>query len=143
MAMAWTAALAVGVEEIDQQHRELFYRLNTLLVSMQEGRGRSEIERTLEFLGEYVRVHFSAEEKLMLKHGYPAQAAQAHRKEHADFIRDFGELQKEFQAEGATSALVFKVQRGVCDWLLGHIGGTDLELAKFVKTQQRGLARPF
>ena len=143
MAIAWTAALAVGVEEIDTQHRELFYRLNSLLVAMQEGHGRTEIERTLQFLEEYVRVHFGAEEKLMLRHGYPAQPAQAHRKEHADFVRSFGELKSEFQAGGPSPVLVLKVQRSVCDWLLGHIGKTDLEFARFVKTQQRGLARPF
>jgi hemerythrin len=144
MAIAWTAALAVGVDEIDTQHRELFFRLNALLVAMREGHGRDEIAKTLKFLEDYVVEHFSAEDRLMVKHGYPIQAAQAHRREHADFVRTFGELKKEVQGGTAVPAtFVLKLQRTVCDWLLSHIGKTDQELGKFLKAQQRGLARPF
>jgi hemerythrin len=142
MAIAWTAALAVGVEEIDSQHKELFIRLNSLLVAMREGQGKNEIAKTLKFLEDYVVEHFGAEDKLMVKYGYPIQAAQAHRKEHADFVRTFGELKTEAQsAAGAGPTFVLKLQRTVCDWLLSHIGKTDLALGQFLKTQTRGLAR--
>ena len=140
MALAWAANLAVGVDEIDLQHKELFLRLNALLQAMREGRGRDEIARTLGFLEQYVVVHFTAEDKLMAKHGYPAQAAQAHRKQHAEFIQVFKGLKSEFQATGPSSMLILKLQQGVCDWLLAHIGKTDLELGTFLRAQ-RGAQR--
>jgi hemerythrin len=144
MAIAWTASMAVGVEEIDLQHKELFLRLNALLMAMREGHGKDEIGRTLEFLEDYVVEHFGAEDKLMVKFGYPIQAAQAHRKEHAEFVRTFGELKREAQAPtGVGATFVLKLQRTVCDWLLSHIGKTDMALAQFLKTQARGVMRSF
>ncbi|MHB9035807.1 MAG: hemerythrin domain-containing protein, partial [Armatimonadota bacterium] len=58
MAVQWTPDLAVGVREIDDQHRELFKRVNDLLEAMSKGKGRDEIAKVVAFLGNYVVTHF-------------------------------------------------------------------------------------
>jgi hemerythrin len=65
MAIVWTDGLSVGVKVIDQQHQEMIKRINRLLDAMQGGKGGKETEGAIEFLEEYVVVHFGAEEELM------------------------------------------------------------------------------
>ncbi len=63
--MEWTGDLAVGINKIDEQHRELFKRINDLLLAIREQRCRAEIDKTIEFLDDYARFHFSEEEQRM------------------------------------------------------------------------------
>ena len=46
--------------------------------------GRDEVRRTIAFLGDYVTVHFTAEQKLMRQAGYPE--VEHHEAEHAAFL---------------------------------------------------------
>lgn len=135
MAIEWTPDLAVGHDEIDGQHQELFRRANSLLDAMVEGRGRDEVERTLAFLSDYVGAHFRAEERQMSLHGYAALAS--HKAEHGAFVHDMLRLRDEFRAGGATLSLTLDLQRLVCGFLKGHILRTDQALAGFLKAQQR------
>jgi hemerythrin len=134
MPMVWTAALAVGVEDIDSEHRELFEHLNTLLGAMSQGRGQAEVARTLAFLGSYVCHHFSTEQKLMARHSYPGAAV--HKQQHAEFNRNFREVKTDYETRGTSPVLVLKVQQSVFDWWTPHIRGHDVELGKFLKARQ-------
>lgn len=100
---------------------------------MSQGKARGEIGEVLKFLEEYVVIHFGMEEKHMLVGKYPEYAL--HKEQHAEFIKDFLELKKEFEAQGASSMLVIKIQRRVCDWLVAHISKTDKALGAFLKVR--------
>jgi hemerythrin len=71
VAYRWTQDLAVGVDQIDRQHQELFARTNGLLSAMAQGKGREEVGKTVSFLESYVGTHFRDEEKLMASHSVP------------------------------------------------------------------------
>ena len=49
MLVKWTPEYAVGVEEIDRQHQELFSRINDLLEACQRGEGKQEVGKVLSF----------------------------------------------------------------------------------------------
>ena len=70
MALQWTVALATSVGEIDDQHKELFDRVNSLLAAIGLNKGRQEMEQVIQFLTEYVVLHFGTEERYMQKFGY-------------------------------------------------------------------------
>ncbi|MBI2264078.1 MAG: hemerythrin family protein [Armatimonadetes bacterium] len=131
MAMVWTEDLAVGVAEIDNQHKELFQRINNLLEATSQRRGKEELDGVLKFLEDYVVVHFGTEEKFMTLHGYPEY--HPHREQHGNFIMDLRNLKKQYATEGATSYLVIQVQSRVCDWLRNHIAKIDKALGSFLK----------
>lgn len=57
MILNWDNSFSVGEKNIDNQHKELFYRLNKLLEAMKQGKGKSEVINTLDFLEEYVIRH--------------------------------------------------------------------------------------
>ncbi|MEK7700013.1 MAG: hemerythrin domain-containing protein [Planctomycetota bacterium] len=67
MAVQWSENLAVGVTMIDDQHKGIFSRINTLMSAMSQGKGKEEVGKVLEFLADYTKKHFSAEEKLMME----------------------------------------------------------------------------
>lgn len=134
MSMQWTAELATGVAEIDNQHKEIFSRFDQLFAACSEGRGKEEVLRLLLFLEEYVKEHFTAEERLQMRHGYPDYAA--HRAEHARFMADVDRLTREFRAEGATLPLVIMTNKTLSSWLVQHITRTDMAFANYLREQE-------
>lgn len=133
LAMQWSTSLATGVDLIDQQHQELIRRINQLLEACTQGKGKEAVGETLNFLEDYVKTHFSAEEKLQRDHHYPEYPA--HKQLHDEFIQDVSRLKQEFANEGATLRLVAVINRRVVDWLTQHIMKVDKALAAFVKSR--------
>ncbi|BDG04224.1 bacteriohemerythrin [Anaeromyxobacter oryzae] len=130
MAITWDPSLAIGVDEIDRQHVELFDRLDRLLEAARAGKTADEVGRLLGFLGEYVVEHFGAEEALMRARGYPGLAE--HRAEHERFVAEFSALLQEYLADGATLLLVVRVNARVTAWLREHIYRTDKAVGAFL-----------
>jgi hemerythrin len=126
----WTENLAVGVETIDSQHRELFRAINSLL--REEGSAApEEIPGVILFLEGYVVNHFGMEETYMRRYSYPAYPV--HKNAHVTFINDFYDLRDEFDAEGANLSIADKLGRFIGDWLVNHIGIVDMALGNFLR----------
>jgi hemerythrin len=135
MALHWTSALSVGVAELDAQHRELFERVDRLLDAMLHG-DRSEAARLLAFLGEFVVVHFAAEERLMEGTAYPG--LQRHLDEHRRFGARLHELEAGFREAGPTASLVLGLEHLAVAWLRDHVYSTDVAMGRWLMAQQGG-----
>ena len=72
MAIEWSDNLSTGVAEIDNQHKELFRRINDLFDACNQGKGKSEVAGVMEFLESYVVEHFGKEENYMKNTAMPA-----------------------------------------------------------------------
>ncbi len=132
MATPWTPALAVGIPEIDQQHQELFLRVERLLRAIVAG-DRAEIGRILEFLGDYVVKHFGIEERWMSESGYPDAAF--HKAEHDSFIQDYLRFTVEFEQKGPTALVGMRLNNWIDEWLRRHIADSDQALGRFLKSK--------
>ncbi|NOZ59561.1 MAG: hemerythrin family protein [Euryarchaeota archaeon] len=128
--LKWSERLATGVEEIDSQHRELFRRINSLLEACSQRRGEEKIAEVMDFLEEYIVVHFGTEERYMRRYNYPGYSS--HRAQHAKFISEFSELRRRLRS-GRVSTVVIPTNRLLVDWWINHIGGSDRELGEFLK----------
>jgi len=131
MAVLWRNDLSIGVEAIDNQHKELFNRINTLLDACTQGKGAEEVGSVIKFLEEYVVVHFNHEQSLMTKYNYPEY--EAHKAMHIKFVEDFSKLKQQFEKEGATINFVIQTNQVVVDWLVNHISRVDKKLGAFLK----------
>jgi hemerythrin len=131
MAILWTDDLATGVTKIDDQHKELFSRINRLLDACNQGRGKKEIDGVLRFLEDYVETHFSEEEKYMMQYGFPGYAG--HKSQHLEFIEKFSEIKRKLDAEGPGLLVVVTTNQLLVDWLKTHIRKLDRELGAFLK----------
>lgn len=131
MHIEWSDEFLVGVEIIDNQHKELFARVNSLMDAMWEGKGKREVEGFLIFLGDYVLKHFGEEESYMTMYNYPGYLA--HKEIHDKFVSDFSGLKERFLAGHMTSSLAVGVLNDVCDWLRNHVKKVDKQLGAFLK----------
>ncbi|HAK59308.1 MAG TPA: hemerythrin [Nitrospiraceae bacterium] len=135
--MEWTQDLAVGVADIDEQHRELFRRINNLLVAIKEQRCKEEVDSTIAFLEDYARTHFGDEERNMESAGYADLAE--HRKRHATYLANLAEIKREASAprvRGVSYELSVDTNKMVVDWIVDHIMKVDKQFGSFVKGRQ-------
>ena len=127
--MVWNDTFNVGDAEIDRQHRKLVAMLNDLHDSMMRGDGNRVMGSLLENLVRYTKTHFVTEEKLMTQSGYPG--LRAHKAEHdaleAEVVKLFGDW------KAGRVALSLKVLIFLKNWLQGHILGSDMKLAAYLK----------
>ena len=133
MAIYWTKELEIGVAPIDQQHRDLFDRIDALVNACQAGRCRDEVAGLIGFLQKYVRIHFGEEEELMRLSGYPERSD--HAREHARFSGHLQDLVKGFAEQGFTSPLLNDLNATLVDWLYEHVCGRDRSLGQWLAQQ--------
>jgi hemerythrin len=125
--------VALGVPELDEQHREILRRVDALIHAIRGGSSRDEVGRTLAFLREHVATHFGAEEALMRDVGFPGLAP--HRREHEGFVRDLRALETDHARHGPTPALVLRVKGHLRSWLDDHLFKADGEIAAFLRAR--------
>lgn len=120
----------LDIEEIDQEHRELIDRTNQLMDSYQNGNTEIEILRLLDFLSEYVVVHFQNEEAYLLKKHYPYY--DEHLKLHDDFKAAVITLRSSIAKNGLTLATRLELTHITTEWLTRHIGVDDRTWATYL-----------
>jgi hemerythrin len=134
LTLQWTQALATGIAEIDEQHQELFRRIDRLLDASIAG-DPAEVTRMLGFLREYVDHHFAAEERFMDEQRYPGLPS--HRAEHAFLVEKVRQIDVEHRASGTDPTTAASMHRLLSDWLRTHIGLSDASMASFVRRARR------
>jgi hemerythrin len=132
MGIVWRESLAIGVPEIDRQHKELLSRFDRLLKACEAGKGMEELQKLLGFLDNYVVRHFSDEEGLQRNHQYPGYAA--HKSEHDGFIARLKTLKDEIKADGVAVHHVTETNNMLLKWLINHISKLDGELGAYLRT---------
>ncbi len=135
MAIQWRDSYAIGIKEIDDQHKKLFDAIDKLFIACAEGKGKQEVGNTLLFLEDYTKVHFADEQKLHIKYNYPERIS--HKTIHDNFLKHLVKLKQQFEEEGAGVLFVSTVNKTVLDWLIQHIGNLDKAFATFVKQQDK------
>jgi len=130
--LKWTDDLSVGVELIDDQHKQLIEHINNLEKAVEQQQGPMEVSDTLSFLTDYTDFHFSMEERNMAAHGYPA--FEAHKAKHDEFKAILGKMESEFRDDGPTPILAESIDTLLVNWLLKHIRIVDVEFGAFLKS---------
>lgn len=130
MTVTWRADFEIGVLEIDGQHREIFSRFNKLIQAIDAGKGKEEVIKTLNFLDQYSREHFSCEEALQQRYGYPH--IEMHRAEHQHFIDTLDAIHAKYVVSGAQENVVKQTSQALQEWLINHICNIDRDLAPFL-----------
>ena len=131
MTISWDSSLAMGLPDIDEQHREIFRRLDRMLTAMSHHRGRGEVAPLFAFMSTYVVEHFRNEQALMIGRSYPEY--DGHRREHEEIVRAFKTLKEDFDRQGNGLLTVLRLSRAVTDLLRNHINVTDRRLAEFIR----------
>ena len=130
---SWDDSYLIGVKEIDEQHKQLFVTVNSLISAIENGAGKDELKKALDFLIQYTVTHFNDEEEVQRKCGYPN--FEHHHKIHEKFKQTAVELAGEAEKIGSSDALVKELKRKIGDWLVTHVTGEDAKIGKFLRAE--------
>jgi len=125
----WKEKYAVGVQEIDTQHKALIAMIDKLFSAMQGGAGKDVLKETLAGLLDYTHRHFMTEEILMGNYGY--SGLEEHMSEHQKFIAEIGRFQKDYLS--GNTGISIQLITFLRNWLDDHICKTDHQYAEFFR----------
>ncbi|GAB4122248.1 MAG: hypothetical protein Kow001_20340 [Acidobacteriota bacterium] len=129
--VTWKDEYSVGIVRLDLQHKTMVEMINRLYEAMSEGHGNNVLGEILGKLIAYTRTHFSTEEELFSRFGYPA--AKEHKAEHEFLIAKAHEWKNQFQS--GNQMLAVQVANTLKSWLVNHIQQSDQQYAPFLQSK--------
>jgi hemerythrin len=131
LIVEWDDKYCVGIPLIDEQHKKLIELTNTLyrgcLVGTDEQKA-AYFMKAVKDVVDYVKLHFSAEERMLENVKYPQLPRQ--KKQHETFVKKILSEVKNFQ-EGQ-KFVINNFVRFLRDWILSHIAVEDTQYARFI-----------
>ena len=125
----WNKELSVGIKEIDEQHKNLIENVNkAYLISRKDD--KDKISEILKDLIEYVRIHFSTEEKYFEKWDYKYK--EEHEKEHEKLTLKVLDFNTRFERGEEIMESFLKFLR---EWIENHLKKHDLKYSRTWKEQ--------
>lgn len=128
--LKWIRDFEIGVQQIDEEHKEIIISFNKLYELMKMGKGHEYYEELLAFLKKYVGTHFAHEEKLLLDNNYPGLSE--HKKLHNQFSTQILEMEKTHSSGLATDKELILISLYVRDWLYQHILIEDNKIGDYI-----------
>ncbi|MDR3248736.1 MAG: bacteriohemerythrin [Treponema sp.] len=126
----WEDKYSVGIPLIDEQHKELIRLTNELYLGCLAGDEAAQVFffKTVRAALDYVKYHFSAEEKLLENAKFPGLPQ--HKKLHEDFILQMVTTVQSFQ--DGKKFVPNNFVRFLKDWILSHIAIQDTFYARYI-----------
>ena len=119
--LSWSKSIETGNEDIDSEHYCIINILNDLNnIDLSVSDEAEAVERALSALKEYIKTHFSNEERLMDSFDYDDR--QRHKSLHAAFAAKIEKISTNNIAAANTRR---KLLVSIYDWLISHITGVD------------------
>jgi hemerythrin len=126
----WNEEFETGHALVDTQHRMLISYINRLEeMSENSSPSKGDIElfsRFVEFLEDYVEMHFGEEEECMLRFRCPAH--QENKTAHTEFLDFFRRFKLQFGIDGYSPKAVKDLFEACVAWIQRHILGIDVQL---------------
>ncbi len=122
---SWSPSLSIGIDVIDNQHKRIVEYLNEL-DDANVTRDRDKVSHVLMGLMDYTKTHFTFEESLLEKSGYPL--SDSHRKVHETFVSHMNNYKaRHDRGEDITRQLMSELRI----WLTNHIKKDDADYAPY------------
>lgn len=124
----WDESWAVGVAEIDEQHKRLFELAEALRKRCTDTCEADLLQRAVEEFTDYTRHHFATEERYMDEYEYAGR--DDHVEEHMECSMRVVDFFGDCVAGGEEAAEEFLGY--LAEWIEQHIKGTDVGLADYL-----------
>lgn len=131
VSFEWSDSLAVGWPAIDAEHRELIRLINELAALHRSDAQAQALNLVFRGLYDYAVQHFRNEDVLMRSGEIPAGHVHRHRRAHDGFVACLDRAERLIDnkpLDVVSHLLAFLVQ-----WLVHHITGVDVELARLLR----------
>jgi hemerythrin len=131
----WEDKYATGIELLDAQHKKLIDITNELYRACLSRSTTLDavFKESMSRMVEYVRFHFTAEQELLKRIGYPK--AHEHKMQHDTLIRQILEAAENY---GKGKKFVpNNFVRTLKEWIFGHIAVSYKIFSDYIKVQKR------
>ena len=127
----WSDSYLMGIKIIDDQHKGLLNFVNELFnhATGNEEEERAWFKGVIRYAVQYIRKHFTTEEKFMQATRFPGYAE--HKKAHDEFTLAVIKSAKDFQ-EGKRLVLE-KFAYFLKDWVLTHVAVMDRQYSDYFR----------
>ena len=122
--MQWKPEYSVGVESMDDEHREMIGLINDIYDKLESDPDADQIEQCLGDIFSTISMHFALEERLMRKNNYAEY--QPHKDDHEELLDRIRDLMDDFAADTSSGAV--KLEQSLSDWFAGHFSTFDARL---------------
>jgi hemerythrin len=131
MAATWHRAMRIGIELVDDDHKQLFALVGEFNQAAEEQGGQIDHSRMLDVLkrlDDYVHDHFQREEQMQLEAGYDGY--EENKRQHDELIRTLAVFTARYRAESDSQVkdATREMQGFLSVWLTQHIIKTDLKM---------------
>jgi hemerythrin len=134
MVMSWDDSLNTGIKSVDEQHMKLVETLENFICACEKNHADKDINKTLNFLEDYVVQHFKHEEDIQQEIGYPNYSI--HKHAHEGFIEGFIELKADIDEEGVTDEIVHRLKDDLMKWVVNHVSTEDMRFGAYYRSLQ-------
>lgn len=101
---------------------------------MKTGKDRlDEVKKTMDFMKDYVIIHFCDEEAYQEQINYPD--IEVHKEAHAKFREGINQYVELFEKEGFTEEKIQEFGGKLMTWLIVHVGKMDQQIGEYVRNQ--------
>lgn len=113
----WSKDLCVGIDSIDEEHRQLAAIINELHLAAEYHGGGAAIYPLIHKLHDYARTHFEEEGDVLERHG--VQGTPDHVREHKEFVQRLDELVLRYRSD--TDQLTQHLRDFLLSWFSNHL----------------------
>ena len=131
----WEERFSINILHLDNQHKQLFDIVNALHKACRESEdlAMDQFRKAVRDTAAYAKSHFSSEEQIMEKNGYPGMSE--HKKIHSEFAQEILGIAVAF--EEGKKLVPNNFVRFLRDHILSHIAITDNKLGDYIQKLQK------
>lgn len=134
----WGTQIITGNALVDEEHQQLFAKIDALMTAMSRNREEALIRETLDYLSEYAKKHFADEE--LLHREFEAPDYDAHVNAHRKIARELDDVELIYRNEGITPHLEMYLVNHVIRGIVDQIHEFDLPLTRYILDQSPKLS---
>ncbi|GHV51133.1 hemerythrin [Spirochaetia bacterium] len=133
----WNSHYAVGIEQIDNQHRKLLDMANNLCLGcgQEDKSAKVYFQMTIHEMINFLKYHFSTEEQILKNIRYPDIAA--HKQQHNDFVKRIFDTVDQMEQPQQPGPQHFTHQ--LRNMIIIHITLIDKKYATYIHILNRGM----
>ena len=130
--IVWRDEFSVGVESVDQEHREMIELINGLDNAMAEDADCTTVISTLGEIYAKISAHFALEEKYMRETRYMAYAE--HKEDHEILLDDLRDIMDQVEDDGTYNE--DQLSKDLSYWFSEHFRTHDARLHGHAQEQR-------
>jgi hemerythrin-like metal-binding protein len=126
--LEWDKNLSVGIDSIDEEHKQLIQMLNELYEHIGKKSNNEMISDLISGMKKYTLQHFATEENYFQQFNYPYY--EEHKAEHDRFVEKAMDLEKRFNS--GKLIVSFEITSFIKEWIREHILESDKKYTDFL-----------